>query len=45
MEQQEKEIIEWSLKQSGYNITSAAKLLNIPRTTLSSKLERLNLKY
>ncbi len=44
MEQQEKEIIEWSLKQSGYNITSAAKLLNIPRTTLSSKIERLNLK-
>jgi DNA-binding NtrC family response regulator len=37
----EREIIEWALKKSQNNITNAAKLLKIPRTTLNSKLDRL----
>jgi len=37
----EKEIIEWSLNKCQNNITNAAKLLKIPRTTLNSKLDRL----
>jgi DNA-binding NtrC family response regulator len=37
----EREIIEWALKKSQNNITNAARLLKIPRTTLNSKLERL----
>ncbi|HPI39124.1 MAG TPA: sigma-54 dependent transcriptional regulator [Ignavibacteriaceae bacterium] len=39
----EKEIIEWALNKSNNNVTRAAKLLKIPRTTLNSKLERLAL--
>lgn len=38
----EKEVLEWALKKCDNNITSAAKLLKIPRTTLNSKLERIN---
>jgi DNA-binding NtrC family response regulator len=37
----EKELIKWAMKQAQNNISSAAKLLKIPRTTLNSKLERL----
>lgn len=37
----EKEIIQWALKKSQNNISQAAKLLRIPRTTLNSKLDRL----
>lgn len=37
----EKEMIEWALAKTQNNISSAAKLLNIPRTTLNSKMERL----
>ena len=37
----EKEIIEWALKKAQNNISNAAKLLNIPRTTLNSKMDRL----
>ena len=40
----EKEIIEWALAKAQNNISNAAKLLNIPRTTLNSKLERLSFK-
>lgn len=41
MLQKEKEIIEWALKKSGDNITQAARLLGIPRTTLTSKLFKI----
>jgi len=37
----EKEMLEWALDACQNNVTSAAKLLNIPRTTLNSKLSRL----
>jgi two-component system response regulator AtoC len=40
----EKEMIEWALAKTQNNISNAAKLLNIPRTTLNSKLERLSIK-
>ncbi|NTU51808.1 MAG: sigma-54-dependent Fis family transcriptional regulator, partial [Candidatus Aminicenantes bacterium] len=39
--QREKEIIEWALRRSGNNISEAARLLRIPRTTLTSKLPRV----
>ncbi len=39
--QKEKEIILWALKQSQNNVSNTAKLLKIPRTTLNSKLDRL----
>jgi DNA-binding NtrC family response regulator len=41
MQNKEKIILEWALAQCGNNITDAAKLLNIPRTTLTSKIARL----
>ena len=34
-------MLEWALDACQNNVTSAAKLLNIPRTTLNSKLSRL----
>jgi DNA-binding NtrC family response regulator len=37
----EKEIINWALEKSGHNVTAAAKILKIPRTTLRSKMEKL----
>jgi DNA-binding NtrC family response regulator len=37
----EKEMLEWALEVCQNNVSSAAKLLNIPRTTLSSKITRL----
>lgn len=37
----EKEIIEWALNKTKNNISSAAKLLRIPRTTLNSKMDRV----
>jgi len=37
----EKEMLEWALEVCQNNVTGAAKLLNIPRTTLSSKIGRL----
>lgn len=39
----EKEIISWALQKSGSNVTSAARLLKIPRTTLRSKMEKLSM--
>jgi two-component system response regulator AtoC len=41
MLEREQEIIGWALARSGNNISEAARLLKIPRTTLASKLERL----
>jgi DNA-binding NtrC family response regulator len=40
----EKEIISWALIETNNNIAKAAKLLNLPRTTLCSKLIKLNIK-
>lgn len=41
LNQKEKEIIQWALNKTRNSITASAKLLNIPRTTLNSKIERL----
>lgn len=41
LKQKEKEIIQWALNKTRNSITASAKLLNIPRTTLNSKIERL----
>ncbi|MDT3696185.1 MAG: sigma-54 dependent transcriptional regulator [Ignavibacterium sp.] len=37
----EKEIINWALERASNNVTAAAKILKIPRTTLRSKMEKL----
>ena len=39
----EKEIINWALGKSGNNVTAAAKILKIPRTTLRSKMDKLSM--
>jgi transcriptional regulator with PAS, ATPase and Fis domain len=39
--QREQEIIGWALRKSDNNISEAARLLSIPRTTLTSKISRL----
>jgi DNA-binding NtrC family response regulator len=39
MNQKEKEILKWALKVTNNNITSAANLLKLPRSTLRSKLK------
>ena len=39
----EKEIIDWALIKSGNNVSGAAKLLKIPRTTLRSKMDKLSM--
>jgi transcriptional regulator with PAS, ATPase and Fis domain len=36
-----KEIIEWALPKTQNDISNAANLLNIPRTTLNSKMDRI----
>jgi len=41
--EQERKIIIWAINNSNKNITNAAKLLNIPRSTLRSKIEKLGL--
>ncbi len=38
----EREIIDWALDKSANNISSAARLLKLPRSTLHSKMEKLN---
>lgn len=38
--QKENEVIRWALKLSKYNISKAAELLRVPRSTLRSKLEK-----
>lgn len=39
----EKEIIKWALTKTENNISQAAKILKLPRTTLKSKLDRIEL--
>lgn len=39
----EKEIVSWALNKSENNVTNAAKILKIPRTTLRSKMEKLSM--
>ncbi|MBX2976479.1 MAG: sigma-54-dependent Fis family transcriptional regulator [Ignavibacteriaceae bacterium] len=39
----EKEIIKWALTKAENNISQAAKILKLPRTTLKSKLDRIEL--
>lgn len=39
---QEREIIDWALNKSSNNISNAARLLKLPRSTLHSKMEKLN---
>ena len=39
----EREIIDWALIKSGNNVSGAAKLLKIPRTTLRSKMDKLSM--
>ncbi len=38
--QKENEVINWALKMSNYNISQAAQVLQVPRSTLRSKLEK-----
>ncbi len=40
MEKREREIIEWAMAKAANNISHAARLLNLPRSTLQSKLEK-----
>jgi transcriptional regulator with PAS, ATPase and Fis domain len=39
----EREIISWALSKSGNNVSGAAKILKIPRTTLRSKIDKLSI--
>jgi DNA-binding NtrC family response regulator len=41
LEYKETMMIDWAMKQCHNNITDAARLLRIPRTTLNSKIDRL----
>jgi DNA-binding NtrC family response regulator len=38
----ERSVIDWALKESAHNISNAARLLKIPRSTLHSKMEKLD---
>jgi DNA-binding NtrC family response regulator len=40
MEVKEREIIDWAMRKADGNVTAAAKLLDLPRSTLRSKLEK-----
>jgi DNA-binding NtrC family response regulator len=40
LETVDRELITWALTQAGGNVTAAAKLLQLPRTTLRSKMEK-----
>ena len=39
----ETDIINWALSKSGNNVSGAAKILNLPRTTLRSKMDKLSI--
>jgi len=39
--EKEREIIEWAIKKAENNISLAAELLNLPRSTLRSKIEKM----
>ena len=41
--EREREIIEWAMRKAGNNISKAAEFLKIPRSTLRSKMQKLNL--
>jgi DNA-binding NtrC family response regulator len=41
MTQREQEIIRWALRKSANNVSEAARLLRLPRTTLVSRLTKL----
>jgi DNA-binding NtrC family response regulator len=41
IERCEREIIGWAMQSSGNNISAAARRLNLPRSTLQSKLEKM----
>lgn len=41
IQSKEKKMLEWALAKCRNNVTEAAKLLKIPRTTLNSKIDRL----
>jgi len=43
MAAKEREIIEWALSRAGNNVSRAAELLGLPRTTLRSKMDKLGL--
>ena len=45
VEKVEREIIIQALKQTNYNITNAAKLINIPRQTLQYKIKKLEIPF
>ncbi|MBN1154414.1 sigma-54-dependent Fis family transcriptional regulator [candidate division KSB1 bacterium] len=42
IQSREREIIDWALDKSHNNISNAARLLQLPRSTLHSKMEKLN---
>ena len=43
IETKEREIITWALRQAGQNVSRAAELLQIPRSTLRSKMAKLGM--
>jgi len=43
IQEQERKIIQRTLKKAGQNISDAARLLKIPRSTLRSKMEKLEI--
>lgn len=45
VEKVEREIITQALEQTDYNITNAAKLINVPRQTLQYKIKKLELPF
>ncbi|HHZ01239.1 MAG TPA: sigma 54-interacting transcriptional regulator, partial [Tissierellia bacterium] len=45
VEKVEREVIMSALEQTGYNITKAAKLINVPRQTLQYKIKKLGILF
>jgi len=42
LRQYERSVIDWALNEAAHNISNAARLLKIPRSTLHSKMEKLD---
>lgn len=42
IDKKEKEIFEWAMKKANNNVSSAAEILGLPRSTFRSKLEKLS---
>jgi len=40
MERVDRELLEWALNRCGHNVSQAAKILDLPRSTLRSKMEK-----